>query len=89
MIDCIRLKELVQNVIDLDPMARGISDLKVGDEVLLRTTWMSSRDKTHHKVAKITKTGKIRLDNNKLYNSIGIRREPGWGLMILIKEVVA
>lgn len=59
----------------------------VGDKVVLRTTWMSSRNRSIHTVKKITATGKIRLSNGLLFDPFGRRIERGgWGGMWL--EVV-
>ena len=68
------------------PEIRGIPDLKPGDEVLQKTTWMSSRDNNIHKVLRITKTGKIRLEDGRLFSREGTRKEPGWGTFILFKR---
>ena len=57
--------------------------MKVGDKIILRTSWMSSRDKTHHVIRNFTKQGKIRLDNGMLFNCEGKRLERGWGIMWL------
>ena len=55
----------------------------VGDEVVLRTTWKSSRNGSVHTVKKITTTGKIRLSNGLLFDPFGRRIERGWGGMWL------
>jgi len=57
--------------------------LKEGDEVVLRTSWMSTRNGATHKIKKITKTGRIRLENGVLFGSDAMRVERGWGLMVL------
>jgi hypothetical protein len=57
--------------------------MKEGDTVIQKTTWMSSRNGLSFTVKKITKSGKIRLNDGRLFSSEGIRKEPGWGLMIL------
>lgn len=57
--------------------------LKEGDDVILRTSWMSTRNGTVHKIKKITKTGRIRIENGVLFGTDAMRVERGWGLMIL------
>jgi len=65
---------------------RGMDDLKEGDAVIVRTSWMSTGDNAERKVERITKVGKIRLDDGRLFNSVGTRQEPGWGLLVLFKK---
>ena len=67
---------------------RGMEDLKAGDTVVVRTTWMSTRDNVECKVDRITKGRKIRLDDGRLFNEVGAKREPGWGLFVLFKKGV-
>lgn len=67
---------------------RGIEGLKKGDEVVVRTTWMSDRDNVVSKVARITESGKIRLEDGRLFNADGIRIEPGWGRFVLYRKGV-
>lgn len=62
-------------------------ELKVGDSVIQKTSWMSSRNELSFTVKRITRTGKIRLSDGRLFSKEGIRREPGWGHMFLEKVV--
>lgn len=62
--------------------------MKPGDTVIVRTSWMSSRNNEKHIIKNITNTGKIRLDNGNLYHRTlycpnGERIERGWGFMWL------
>ncbi len=66
-------------------VARGMDKIEVGDDVQRRTTWCSDRDNTTHKVIRITKAGKIRLDNGQLFNMAGVKKEPGWGNFVLFR----
>ncbi len=66
-------------------VARGMDKIEVGNAVLRRTTWGSDRDNTMHKVIKITKAGKIRLDNGQLFSMSGVKKEPGWGNFVLFR----
>ena len=66
--------------------ARGMEDLKAGDEVVVRTTWMSTRDNVECKVERFTKTGKIRLSDGRMFNKVGAKVEPGWGMFVLFKK---
>lgn len=60
--------------------------MKEGDAVVQKTTWMSSRNGLVFTVKKITKTGKIRLNDGRLFSREGIRKEPGWGIMFLVMQ---
>lgn len=66
-------------------VARGMDKIEIGDEVQRRTTWGSDRDDTCHRVTKITKSGKIRLDNGQLFSQAGFKKEPGWGKFVLFR----
>jgi len=66
-------------------IARGMDKIEVGDRVLRRTTWGSDRDNTVHKVERITKSGKIRLDNGQLFSMSGCKVEKGWGNFVLFR----
>lgn len=66
-------------------VARGMDKLEVGDTVRRRTTWGSNRDNTVHKVTRITKAGKIRLDNGQLFSMAGCKVEKGWGNFVLFR----
>lgn len=65
---------------------RGMEEIEAGDVVIVRTTWMSTRDGTECKVEKITKSGKIRLDDGRMFNAVGAKVEPGWGMFVLFKK---
>lgn len=65
---------------------RGMEEIEVGDVVVVRTSWMSTRDKTECKVKNITKSGKIRLDDGRMFNAVGAKAEPGWGIFVLFKK---
>lgn len=65
--------------------ARGMEELRSGDVVRRRTTWGSSRDDTVHTVARVTKAGKIRLDNGQLFSQAGFKKEAGWGKFVLFR----
>jgi hypothetical protein len=73
-------------MIPLNPDERGIIDIQPGEDLILRTTWGSTRDNVVHRVVNVTKTGKIRLDNGLLFSPDGIKKEPGWGLMLLCRK---
>ena len=64
---------------------RGMVGIKVGDRVLIRTTWQSTRDNQTTWVDKITKAGKIRLENGMLFSSSGTKKESCWGYFVLFK----
>lgn len=66
-------------------IARGMDKIEVGDRVLRSTTWGSDRDNTVHKVERITKSGKIRLDNGQLFSMSGCKVEKGWGNFVLFR----
>ena len=66
-------------------IARGMDKIEVGDTVRRRTTWGSDRDNTVHKVMRITKSGKIRLDNGQLFSMAGCKVEKGWGKFVLFR----
>ena len=59
--------------------------MKEGDKVIQTTSWLSTRNGLIFTVKKITKTGKIRLSDGRLFSKDGIRREPFWGWMSLKK----
>lgn len=60
--------------------------MKEGDRVIQKTSWMSTRNGMIFTVKKITKTGKIRLDDGRLFSKEGIRKEYGWGIMTIEVE---
>lgn len=64
----------------------GGTSMKEGDTVIQKTTWMSSRNGLVFTVKKITKTGKIRLNDGRLFSKDGYRKEPGWGNMFLVER---
>ena len=66
-------------------IARGMDKIEVGDMVRRRTTWGSDRDNTVHKVVRVTKAGKIRLDNGQLFSMSGCKVEKGWGNFVLFR----
>jgi len=66
-------------------IARGMDEIEVGDKVRRRTTWGSDRDNTIHEVMRITKAGKIRLDNGQLFSMSGCKVEKGWGSFVLFR----
>jgi hypothetical protein len=57
--------------------------MKEGDKVIQKTSWMSTRNGMIFTVKKITKTGKIRLDDDRLFSKEGTRKEYGWGIMTI------
>lgn len=57
--------------------------MKEGDKVIQKTSWMSTRNGLEFTVKKITPTGRIRLNDGRLFSKDGTRKEPGWGIMFL------
>lgn len=57
--------------------------MKEGDKVIQKTSWMSTRNNLIFTVKRITKTGKIRLDDGRLFSKEGTRIEYGWGIMTI------
>lgn len=57
--------------------------MKEGDKVIQKTSWLSTRNNLIFTVKKITKTGKIRLDDGRLFSNAGMRKERGWGIMTI------
>jgi len=47
--------------------------MKEGDKVIQKTSWMSTRNGMIFTVKKITNTGKIRLDDGRLFSKEGTR----------------
>lgn len=66
-------------------VARGMDKIRSGDGVLVRTTWGSSRDNTVSTVERITKAGKIRLADGRLFSQAGFKKESGWGYFVLFR----
>jgi hypothetical protein len=55
----------------------------IGGKVIQKTSWMSIRNGLEFVVKNITKTGRIRLDDGRLFSPRGARIERGWGIMTL------